>query len=60
MSLVTEMCVVVQMKKEEMLYLGFVCKNIGDNNYLVEQSGFWGHAKAEYVRTVSEKQILLC
>lgn len=43
------------MKKEEMLYLGFVCKKIGDNNYLVNQGGFWGHAKAEYVQTVSEE-----
>ena len=49
------MCVVAQMKKEEMLYLGFVCKKIGDNNYLVNQGGFWGHAKAEYVQTVSEE-----
>lgn len=42
------------------MYLGFVRKKIGDDNYLVEQGGFWGHAKAEYVQTISEEQILLC
>ena len=34
--LVNEMCVVVWMEKKVQWYLGFVCKDIGDNKYLVE------------------------
>ena len=35
-SLVNEMCVVVWMEEEVQWYLGFVCKDIGDDEYLVE------------------------
>ena len=34
--LVNEMCLVVWMEKKVQWYLGFVCKDIGDNKYLVE------------------------
>ena len=46
-------------------YLGFVCKNIGDDKYLVEyleqhppsQNDFWRHLKVEDVLTVFKRQI---
>ena len=38
-SLVNEMCVVVWMEEEVQWYLGFVCKDIGDDKYLVEHLG---------------------
>ena len=34
-SLVNKICVVVWMKEELQWYLGFVCKDIGDDKYLV-------------------------
>ena len=46
-------------------YLGFVCKDIGDDKYLVEHleqhplshNDFWQHSKVEVVQAVFKKQI---
>ena len=67
-SLINETCVVVWMEEEMQWYLGFVCKDIGDDNYLVEhlerhppsQNDFWRHPKVEDVQTVFKGKILPC
>ena len=55
-------------EEEVQLYLGFVCKDVGDYKYLVEyleqhppsQNDFWQHPKVEDVQTVFKGQILPC
>ena len=67
-SLINEICVVVWMEEEMQWYLGFVCKDIGDDNYLVEhlerhppsQNDFWRHLKVEGMQTVFKGKILPC
>ena len=67
-SLINKMCVVVWMEEKVQLYLGFVCKDIGDDRYLVEhlerhppsQNYFWQHPKVEDLQTVFKVQILPC
>ena len=62
------MCVVVWMEEKVQWYLGFVCKDVGNDRYLIEhleqyspsQNDFWQHSKFEDVPTVSKGQILLC
>ena len=66
-SLISEMCVVVWMEEEVLWYFGFVCKDIGDDKYLVEhlerhpsQNDFWRHPKVKDVQTIIKGQILPC
>ena len=66
-SLVYEMCVAVWMEDEMRWYIGFVCKNIGDDKCLVEhlerypssQNEFWRHPKVEDVQAVFKGKTLL-
>ena len=59
------MYAVVWMEEEVQWYLGFVCKDIGDDKYLVEyleqhlpsQNDFWQHSKVEDKQTVCKRQI---
>ena len=61
------MCVVVWME-EVQWYLGFVCKDTGDDQYLVEylqqhppsHNDFWQHPIVEDVQTVFKGKILPC
>ena len=60
------MCVVVQMEEEVQWYLGFVCKDIGDDKCLGEllewhppsQNDFWQYPKVEDVQIAFKGQIL--
>ena len=53
------------MEEEVQWYLGFVCKDIGDDKYLVEyleqhlpsQNDFWQHLKVEDKQTVCKRQV---
>ena len=53
--LVNEMCIALWVHEEVQSYLGFVCKDIGDDKYLVEyleghpppKNEFWRHPKVE-------------
>ena len=57
------MYVVVWMEEEVQWYFGFVCKDIGDDKYLVEyleqyppsQNDRWWHSKVEDVQTVFKR-----
>ena len=64
-SLINEMCVVAWMEEEVQWYLGLVCKDIGDDKYLVEHleqhplshNDFWQHSKVKVEQAVFKKQI---